>query len=105
VYLIGEAYFDVKSDPEKPFILQVDDLEIEVTGTTFNVSAYIEDTDIDVVLVEGVVSMNSVGGAKDASTRLLPGQKGSFGNSSKNIRVDNVNTRLYTSWIDGHLVF
>ncbi|TWV98874.1 FecR family protein [Chitinophaga pinensis] len=38
--LTGEAYFDVASDPEKPFIIQSGDMTTQVLGTAFNIKAY-----------------------------------------------------------------
>jgi len=38
--LTGEAYFDVASDPEKPFIIWSGDMTTQVLGTAFNIKAY-----------------------------------------------------------------
>ncbi|MCM4154744.1 FecR family protein [Gramella sp. AN32] len=105
VYLSGEAYFDVAKDKSNPFVVNVDDLEVNVLGTEFNVSAYEEDSNIEVVLVEGAVSLSSNEASLRASTNLEPGQKGSFERTSNNMSIDQVNTSLYTSWREGHLVF
>ncbi len=105
VFLTGEAYFDVSRNPEKPFIVNVNDLNVKVLGTTFNVSAYEEDSNIDVVLVEGSVSLNFMEEEQDVASNLTPGQKGSFKSVSKELHIDKVNTGLYTSWMQGHLVF
>jgi len=105
VFLSGEAYFDVTENKTNPFIVNVNELDVKVLGTEFNISAYLEDSNIDVVLVKGAVSLSSQGRSLDGSLNLVPGQKGSYGNLSKNISVDRVNTEIYTSWMNGHLVF
>ncbi|HLT51761.1 MAG TPA: FecR domain-containing protein [Arenibacter sp.] len=105
VYLSGEAYFDVSSNELNPFIVNVNDLDVKVLGTKFNISAYTEDRSTNVVLVEGAVSLDGKTGPKDAVVTLVPGQKGSYGHYTQNIVVDAVNTDLYTSWMQGHLVF
>lgn len=51
VYLKGEAYFEVKSNPNQPFIIKVDENLIKVTGTSLNVNAYSEK--MRTTLVEG----------------------------------------------------
>lgn len=105
VFLSGEAYFDVAKNVSNPFIVNVDELDVKVLGTHFNVSAYEEDKNIDVVLVEGAVSLDKKNELKDHSVTLSPGQKGSYKQDSKIIMVDEVNTNLYTSWMQGYLVF
>lgn len=40
VSLEGEAFFDIKRDEKKPFIIHAKDTEIKVLGTSFNVNAY-----------------------------------------------------------------
>ena len=105
VSLTGEAFFEVSKDKSRPFIVKVGDLDVKVLGTEFNISAYKEDKNINVVLVEGSVSLNKVDDVQDGVTKLSPGQKGAFEPTSKNITISQVNTKLYTSWMQGHLVF
>ena len=40
VYIAGEGFFEVSKDKEHPFIVTTNHLELEVLGTTFNISAY-----------------------------------------------------------------
>lgn len=105
VFLSGEAYFDVTKNEFNPFIVNVDDLEVRVLGTQFNVSAYSEDEYIDVVLVEGSVNLNKRDRIEGDVVELSPGQKGSYKQNSDSITVNEVNASLYTSWMQGHLVF
>ena len=105
VFLTGEAYFDVTKNVSNPFVVNVNELDVKVLGTQFNVSAYDEDKNIDVVLVEGAVSLDNKKELEDAVVTLTPGQKGSFDYASKGILVNKVNTSQYTSWMQGHLVF
>lgn len=37
VILQGEAFFDIVHDPDRPFIVEVEDMDIKVLGTSFNV--------------------------------------------------------------------
>ena len=105
VFLSGEAYFDVAKSESNPFIVNVDELDVKVLGTQFNVSAYGEDEFIDVVLVEGAVGLNKKDQLQADPVKLSPGQKGSYKQASEGIEVNEVNTSLYTSWMQGHLVF
>lgn len=58
IRLEGEAYFDVTTDPRKPFVVKVRDISIVATGTAFNVSAYEEDNSVTTTLVHGSVTIN-----------------------------------------------
>lgn len=53
--LTGEAYFDVKQKPSKPFVVHAGNLSIKALGTSFNVKAYPEDQSIVTTLVKGKV--------------------------------------------------
>lgn len=106
IYLTGEAYFDVTHDKKHPFIVNANKLDVQVYGTKFNVSNYYEDNATDVVLVEGSVSMTQSGLPKNKNEFFLtPGYKGTFSKEKKTISNEKVNTSLYTSWMNGNLVF
>ncbi len=106
VFLTGEAYFDVIRNESNPFIVNVDELDVKVLGTEFNISAYGEDEHIDVVLVKGAVHLNKKDRLQDDAVELSPGQKGSYKQDSMGtITVGEVNTNLYTSWMQGNLIF
>ncbi len=107
VFLKGEAYFDVAKDKNNPFVVNAQELDIQVVGTEFNVIAYPEDQETDVVLIEGSVGLTESGQPVNTtpSTLLKPGFKGSFDKEQKTINTSKVNTSLYTSWMDGNIVF
>ncbi|SHG26228.1 FecR family protein [Flagellimonas flava] len=107
VSVTGEAYLDVAKDPEHPFVVNANGLNVRVLGTQFNVSAYPEDETTEVVLVEGAVSLytEEEGYGSEKNVNLKPGFKGSFDKIKNNIQTSKVITGLYTSWIDGKLVF
>lgn len=105
VFLNGEAYFNVEKDKAHPFIVSGQELNIEVLGTEFIVSAYPEDDDIGVVLLEGSVGLSLEGSSIQEPVLLTPSQRGSLNKNSKQIQTETVNTSLYTGWMDGILVF
>lgn len=102
VVLEGEAFFDVAKDKAHPFIVKTRGVDVMVLGTKFNVSSYKEDTDINTVLVEGSVSLSDKNNKKAI---LEPGEKGSWNNEETEIAVEKVDTRFYTEWINGEIVF
>lgn len=106
VVLFGEAFFDVKNDKNRPFLVQTSALEIKVLGTKFNISAYPEDNIIQTVLKEGKVSIREIGTDKiEKEIILVPNQLASFDKKTKLTEIKNVNTDFYTSWTDGLLSF
>ncbi|WP_428229357.1 FecR family protein [Flavobacterium sp.] len=60
VYLTGEAFFEVAKDKQHPFIVNVNQVDIEVLGTKFNISAYPENPTVNSTLVEGSIQMYEV---------------------------------------------
>ncbi|MFA9192355.1 FecR domain-containing protein [Flavobacterium sp. FZUC8N2.13] len=104
VVLEGEAFFNVTKDKTHPFIVKTRGVNVKVLGTKFNVSSYKEEADINTVLVEGSVSLSNVG-VPNNNTMLVPGEKGTWNNQKAAIAVKKVDTRIYTEWMTGELVF
>ncbi|HEY1194590.1 FecR family protein [Flavobacterium sp.] len=105
VYLLGEAYFEVEKDKEHPFDVNTQNVNVEVLGTKFNVDTYSENTNTDVVLVEGKVSLYKDQKTKENQVFLKPGEKGSNEKGQFAITKEQVNTEYYTAWVKGSLVF
>ena len=103
VYLVGEAYFEVESDKQKPFIVHTPDVNVAVTGTKFNVSAYSDDNFTQTVLVTGAVSI-SKNSLLSKEQEIKPGESALFDKESKVITTSHVETSQYTSWIHGYII-
>lgn len=58
VFIEGEAYFTVKRDATRPFIVHAGQADIQVLGTSFNVNAY-KATQVITSLVQGKVAVQS----------------------------------------------
>ncbi len=95
VELIGEGFFEIQPNPDKPFIITANNAEIEVLGTKFNVMAYQNDDKVEVLVESGLVSLSSKSNGK--KTILL--EKGQFGIVNDDLvreeKQDNIN---YLSW-------
>ncbi len=106
VFLVGEAFFEVKENKKHPFIVQTTELRVKVTGTQFNLSAYPSDKIIETVLTEGKVKLeqNNIG-LFDETYELTPGKMASFNKSTKKTRLTTVNTENYTLWKEGMFKF
>lgn len=100
VYVRGEAYFDVVKMKDKPFIVKVEQMSVNVLGTKFNISTRVENI-VQTVLVEGKVSLES----KDKQVVLRPNQKADFDSGSEDWTIENVDVSSYVAWKDGNFVF
>jgi ferric-dicitrate binding protein FerR (iron transport regulator) len=95
----GEIYIEVAKKQDQPFYVNSSRMSVEVTGTRFNVSAYKEDSNHSVVLVEGSVDVN----AGEEIIHLLPDQRLSV--AGNHFVKEKVNVYDYISWKDGLLQF
>ena len=77
--LTGQGYFEVTKNAHKPFIVKADkDYSVEVLGTSFNVSAYKDESMIETTLVEGSVKLNVVSGGKRMTQILKTNEKAEY---------------------------
>ncbi|WP_343706068.1 FecR domain-containing protein [Flavobacterium sp.] len=104
VYLTGEAFFEVAKDKMHPFIVHANQADIEVLGTTFNVSAYPENPTVNSTLIEGSVRMSEAANPSNAIL-LEPNQMATWQNNSKKIVLKEVDPAFYTAWTKGELAF
>ena len=101
VFLIGEAFFEVKHDNEHPFIVQTPDINIKVLGTKFNVSAYPSDNIVETVLTEGKVRLKQNNTwLFSESVDLAPNQLAAYNKKSMKTELSTVETDNYTLWKD-----
>lgn len=106
VALNGEAYFDVVTNPQKPFVVSGNNIRVVAYGTSFNVDAYPEDLFNKVTLVKGKVEV--LGENKEGIESLgmlAPGQMCLFNNENLTAQFVQVDASKITSWKDGKLVF
>ena len=101
VQLNGEAYFKVAHDEKHAFIVQIGDLEVKVLGTSFNISAYKDDKEITVVLLEGKVGVY----AQERSHIMKPGDKIEYNKTTHQIKTTQVHPTDYIEWTKGNMYF
>lgn len=103
VELVGEAYFEIERDAERPFIVRSEGLDVEVLGTSFNIRAYPEEEDIQVAVNTGKVSVNGKG--QDKAMILIPEERVIYNKSLGTARKDSFNPKAVFSWKDKILYF
>ena len=99
--LTGEAYFEVAENKALPFIVHTGEMDIHVTGTSFNVRAYNDENSMAATLVNGEVVVTQK--QSDEIFRLKPGQQAVV--SELGTQVGEVNVEQYTAWKNGRIYF
>ena len=107
VELVGEAYFDVTTDVEHPFIVSTDNIDVKVVGTRFSLQSYAEDTQIMLTMDEGKVLVTGHSNTimHELSTSLIKEQQLIVDRKSNEFTKKNVNPDYYTAWRKGVLYF
>lgn len=100
----GEAFFDVAYDANNAFIVRSNGAIVEVYGTKFNFKNFPEDAFSEIILTQGSVGVKSSPDDKEL-VRIKPNFKAKLNKSGNDVEVSQVNTKLYTSWVDGRVVF
>ncbi|ERJ59896.1 FecR family protein [Sphingobacterium paucimobilis] len=93
----GEVYFEVSKDENKPFIVQAKGFDIQVLGTSFNLSAY--DDIASVALIEGSVEIKT----PSVNSKIKPGQKAKIHPGDIAISPFDIETEI--AWKDNYFIF
>mgnify|MGYP001553798719 CR=1 FL=1 len=102
VYLTGEAYFDVRQQAGKPFVVHTGRFATTVLGTTFNIKAHPEDPDLAVTVTSGKVKVSD--DAKMLGT-LLENDQMVVNRESGQATLQKVNGQQATAWRKQDLFF
>lgn len=97
IYVNGEIFIKVTSDKNHPFIVKTKGVDVQVLGTEFNVLAYEEDANEQIVLVEGSVEVENR--QNKSKTTLKPSQLYDYSNGTEIVK--RVDVTKYISWKDG----
>ncbi|HEX7367217.1 MAG TPA: FecR domain-containing protein [Pelobium sp.] len=103
VNLNGEAFFEVTKNKHRPFLVKTGSLTTKVLGTKFNVNTHLQNSAIQIALLEGKVSLSTDDKAgeillKPLETVVFEAQEGRFSKSA-------FSSRELTAWKDGMLIF
>ena len=102
VKITGEAYFEVAHNEAKPFHVKVNDMEVQVLGTHFNINAYADERMIKTTLFEGSVNVSH----GNESVRIKPGQQAIINNVPGKIQIkDDVDLEAVGAWKNGKFIF
>lgn len=96
IKLIGEAFFKVSKNKEKPFIVHTKDAVVKALGTSFNVKAYPEEPTVEATLVEGSIAVYKI---KEETEEIIlkPNQQIVINRTNKQNQVANSKTNQETN--------
>lgn len=96
VYLSGEAYFEVKTDPSWLFEVKTPAITVKVLGTSFNLKLLPGNKIAETTLSKGKVALFS--GQGEHFGEMLPGEQTLFHSQNQVLTKRKVDTQLYTAW-------
>lgn len=101
VELTGEGYFEVAKNAEQPFHVKVNDMDVEVLGTHFNINSYDDEDIIRTTLLEGSVKVS-----KGTDQQFLqPGQQAQLRSNGNLEVVKNIDMDHVMAWKEGFFQF
>ena len=99
VILDGEGFFQVTHDQSRPFVVEAHGIEVEVLGTTFNVSSYPNDSVVTTYLVNGKVKISN---QKD-KVILSPSEAYQYNRTTHESSKMKVPDERFSNWTKGVL--
>lgn len=99
VTITGEAYFEVAKNKKMPFIASINNIEVQVLGTHFNIMGYDDEQAIKTTLLEGSVRVSSI--ADGQSSMIKPGEQAVAGHNSTLIIDRSPDVEQVIAWKNG----
>lgn len=101
VELKGEGYFEVVKNASMPFHVKVNNMDVKVLGTHFNIMGYNDEENINTTLLEGKVTIT----ANEITKSLLPGKQAVLNKTTNNIEISKSNVAQAVAWKNGEFRF
>lgn len=101
VQLKGEAYFDIKHDPLRPFSVRTGRIVTRVLGTAFNIKAYPADKEVRVTVSRGKVSVGDEG---KTFGELTPNQELAVNTETNDVSRTDKNATTSMEWTSAILI-
>ena len=111
LFLSGEGYFEIRHHEDWPMVIHTSkDVSVKVLGTTFDLSAYENDANVKLTLIEGKVILTeekthqhhevhphqeiSIAGPSESSETIQPAPE-----------IKRADIKKNTGWVNGDLIF
>ena len=101
VTLTGEAFFDIKHNPEKPFIVHTGKIQTRVLGTAFNINAKNSSDNVEVTVARGKVQ---VGDTEKIYGIIIPNQQIKVNKTTLNYQQNTISAAVVTEWKSNYLI-
>ena len=98
IFLEGEVVAEVAKDPEHPFIIQSGDVDVRVHGTTFNFKSYHNDTMVEMMLMEGSVSLDIPSGEGRRMLQLTPGDIAQYNRVDGDVVLGKISSESFLTF-------
>ncbi len=95
VYLSGEAYADIAKDQMRRFIVSADQIDVVVHGTRFNIRSYESNSEVELLLLEGSIDMQTKSLKENRVVRMYPGNLVKLDKHSGRIICDNIPSDMF----------
>ncbi|MCG8306940.1 MAG: FecR domain-containing protein [Cytophagales bacterium] len=106
VELSGEAFFKIKREARRPFIVRSGNVATQVLGTEFNVKAFPAEDNIDIALLEGKIKVIAPSDKNNFNDFFLePGQGFRFNKSDQSGIIEQIDFKEKFGWKNGTLYF
>ena len=106
VELEGEAFFEISPNKKRPFIVDLQEIEVKVVGTSFNVKAYQKDPYICVSLETGKLFLESMKTTNTLLADLKPGERATYNRQSGKCEVNkSSNITDNSAWKNNVVIF
>jgi ferric-dicitrate binding protein FerR (iron transport regulator) len=100
VFMDGEAYLDVAKDPEHPFIIKSQGIDIKVLGTSFNFKNFAQERTAELLLMEGSVEASVSRHNETRVVRLKPGDRMQYNRENDKLDVARFNPYGYKAFFE-----
>ncbi|MDD3358625.1 MAG: FecR domain-containing protein [Parabacteroides sp.] len=98
VLLEGQAFFDVHKDGDHPFVVKTKDMDVTALGTAFEVYSYNLNNNVEAILLNGKIQINTQIENMKGEVVLLPNEKLTYSRVTRKMIIEKVDASKYSDW-------
>jgi len=98
VLLEGQAFFDVQKDGHHPFVVKTKDMDVTALGTAFEVYSYNLNNNVEAILLNGKIQINTQIENMKGEVVLLPNEKLTYSRLTRKMVIEKVDASKYSDW-------